>query len=207
MADSATHPSMLKIHLKQSNCNQFGAGVDIVIGRTGCALCPVSALLSYISLRQDRPGAFFRNLEGRPITKAWFVSRIRAVLAVLGFPQHEYAGHSFRIGAATSAALAGIEDSTIQGLGRWQSAAFLQYIRMLRDHASGRDIRTAGWSGEDTRVVGGVLRHGSLCWGLRDSSAPSMCSCSVCHAFSCLCLLFVWFLFACTLFPVFSIII
>ena len=118
-ADSATHPSMLKIHLKQSKCDQFGVGVDIVIGRTGCALCPVSALLSYISLRQDPPGAFFLNLEGRPITKAWFVSRIRAVLAVLGFPQHEYAGHSFRIWAATSAALAGIEDSTIQALGRW----------------------------------------------------------------------------------------
>lgn len=29
----------------------------------------------------------------------------------------------------TSAALAGVEDSTIQLVGRWQSAAFLKYIR------------------------------------------------------------------------------
>ena len=132
---------MLRIHLKQSKCDQFGAGVDIVIGRTGCALCPVAALLAYISIRQDRPGAFFLKLDGQPITKAWFVCRIRAILTVLGFPQHEYAGHSFRIGAATSAALAGIEDSTIQALGRWQSAAFLQYIRMPRDQLAAM----SGW--------------------------------------------------------------
>ena len=143
-ADCATYLSMLRVHLKQSKCDQFGAGVDVVIGRTGCALCPVSALLAYIALRQDRPGAFFLNLEGRPVTKAWFVSRIRAVLTVLGFPQHEYAGHSFRIGAATSAALAGIEDSTIQALGRWQSAAFLQYIRMPRDQLAAMSGRLVG---------------------------------------------------------------
>ena len=39
------------------------------------------------------------------------------------------AGHSFRIGAATSAALAEVEDSIVQILGQWQSAAFLRYVR------------------------------------------------------------------------------
>ena len=40
---------------------------------------------------------------------------------------------SFRIGAATAAAQAGVEDSVIQLLGRWSSAAFLAYIRTPRE--------------------------------------------------------------------------
>ena len=37
---------------------------------------------------------------------------------------HKYAGHSYRIGAATTASLCGIQDSTIKMLGRWQSSAY-----------------------------------------------------------------------------------
>ena len=48
----------------------------------------------------------------------------------MGLPKELYAGHSFRIEAAATAAMAGVEDATIQTLGRWQSAAYLQYVRM-----------------------------------------------------------------------------
>lgn len=95
--------------------------------RTLLRICPVSATLAYIAHRQDRPGPFFATTRNTPVTK------IRLTLSSLGLPQNDYAGHSFRIGAATTAALAGIEDSTIQAMGRWQSAAFLQYIRIPRE--------------------------------------------------------------------------
>ena len=62
------------------------------------------------------------------------VEQIRSILSRIGVPQHHYAGHSFRIGAATTAALAGVEDSTIQALRRWHSTAFLQYIRIPKEH-------------------------------------------------------------------------
>ena len=59
------------------------------------------------------------------MTKGRFISRLRAVLTEIGVPHDQYSGH----GAATSAALAGVEDSMIHTLGRWQSAAFLRYVR------------------------------------------------------------------------------
>ena len=131
--DNPAAPQMVRIHLKTSKTDQLGAGSDIIIGRTDSNLCPVSAILSYISLRGTRPGPFFIDSTARPLTKARFVAALRGILARVGLPEHHFAGHSFRIGAATSAALAGVEDSTIQTLGRWHSTAFLRYIRMPQE--------------------------------------------------------------------------
>eukprot|EP00731_Ephydatia_muelleri_P018932 Em0011g972a len=127
--DVQSKASMVKIHLKKSKCDQFGKGADILLGRTGCPLCPVAAILSFIGARRDTPGCFFWDQQKKPITKSRFVARLRDALSKAGYAEAEFAGHSFRIGAATSAALAGIEDSMIQALGRWHSAAYLRYIR------------------------------------------------------------------------------
>ena len=109
--------------LKKSKCNQFGVGSDILVGVTSSDLCPITAILSYIDVRGNQLDAFFLNSPHRPITKHWFVGEIHCIFGSL---QHEYAGHNFRTGAATAAAMAGIEDSIIQIHSRWHSAAFLQ---------------------------------------------------------------------------------
>ena len=127
--DNARNPQMVRCHLKQSKTDQLGRGVDVVLGKTGADLCPVAAVLGYIALRGDQPGPFFLTPAKTPLSKSDFIGKFRAVLGRIGLPAEDYAGHSFRIGAATSAALAGVEDSMIQLLGRWQSAAFLRYIR------------------------------------------------------------------------------
>ncbi len=36
--DSRDRPTMVKIHLKRSKCDQFGVGADVILGRTGNAL-------------------------------------------------------------------------------------------------------------------------------------------------------------------------
>jgi len=54
---------------------------------------------------------------------------VRDALSVLGYDSTSYAGHSFRIGAATAAAERGIEDSIIKILGRWESSAYQLYVR------------------------------------------------------------------------------
>jgi len=49
--------------------------------------------------------------------------------ALLGFEDHEIGTHSIRSGGAMAMKLAGIDDVTIQLLGRWKSNSFLKYIR------------------------------------------------------------------------------
>ena len=137
-------PTVVKIHLKQSKTDQAGKGFDVILGRTGRELCPVAAVLGFIAVGGNRPGPFFVMTGAKPLTKARFITELRANLVVLGVPQDHYAGHSFRIGAATSAALAGVEDSTIQALGRWHSAAFLRYIRMPREQLAALSTVLAG---------------------------------------------------------------
>ena len=60
-------------------------------------------------------GPFFRFSDGSPLR---FTQQVHEVLQALGFPYTEFAGHSFRIGAATAVAKAGMEDSVIHTLGR-----------------------------------------------------------------------------------------
>ena len=112
-------PSLVRVHLSFSKCDQLGRGVDVFLGATGDKLCPVVAVTSYARRRGSAPGPFFRFADGRPLVKTAFV----------GLDSSRYAGHSFRIGAATTAASVGLE---IRALGRWNSSAFLVYVRTPR---------------------------------------------------------------------------
>ena len=75
------------------------------------------------------PGPLFCRKSGTPLSRSRFVDSVRSALTKANLPADVFAGHSFRIGAATTAASAGICDSSIQSLGRWKSNAYLLYIR------------------------------------------------------------------------------
>ena len=75
-------------------------------------------------------GPFFL-IEGRPLTREVFVAKVREALSEAGFDPLKFAGHSFfRIGAVSTAASRGVEDSLIKTLGRWRSLAYLLYVRI-----------------------------------------------------------------------------
>ena len=135
--DSRDTPTMLRVHLKVSKCDQFGQGVDVFIGRTEDELCPVVAVLNYIVQRGEQPEPFFHFGDRTPLTKARFTTKVRDALAAVGVECTSYSGHSFRIGAATTAAMAGVADLVIQSLGRWSSTAFLGYIHTSREQLAG----------------------------------------------------------------------
>ena len=72
------------------------------------------------------------------------MAALSQALALVGIDSAAFTGHSFRIGAATSAAGADMPDSLIQTLGRWKSAAFLSYIRTPREVLSAASVALAG---------------------------------------------------------------
>ena len=103
--------------------------MDVYVERTEDLLCPVSGVVAYMAARGPEEGCFFKFSDGKPLTKARFTHHIRLALEAVGLPYQHFAGHSFRIGAATTAAKVGMEDSMIRTMGRWNSTAFLAYIR------------------------------------------------------------------------------
>ena len=133
--DSHSHPSRIRIHIKQSKTDPFRQGIYIFCGKTDNLLCPVAAMLSYLVSRGTNPGPLFRFEDGRPLTRSRLVDQLRLALSEAGIAVDEarYSGHSFRIGAATTAAARGLEDSLIKTLGRWESSAYHRYIHTPPD--------------------------------------------------------------------------
>ena len=72
----------------------------------------------------------FLFADGTVLTRSRFISCLRSLLEKVGLKAELYAGHSFRIGAATTAASAGLPDWLIQAMGRWNSVCYKRYIRI-----------------------------------------------------------------------------
>ncbi|CAH1271013.1 Hypp4531 [Branchiostoma lanceolatum] len=92
--------------------------------------CPVSNLLSYLQLRGGQPGFLFLSRNGNAISCDAFSKILKACAEQSQLDPRKFTSHSFRIGAATTAALQGVSDSTLRRLGRWSSEAFKKYIRV-----------------------------------------------------------------------------
>ena len=67
--------------------------------------------------------------DGRMLTRVRLVSTLHSALQETGIDDSRFSGHSFRIGAATTAALQGVPDSLIKTVSRWESAAYQLFIR------------------------------------------------------------------------------
>ena len=131
--DNPREPTVLRVTIKQSKTDPFRKGIELFLGKTATDLCPVKAMLNYLLVRAEGTGPLFKFQDGRYLTRQRLVDHVRAALQEAGLDQSKYCGHSFRIGAATTAAKRGMEDSMIKTLGRWKSLAYLEYIKIPRD--------------------------------------------------------------------------
>ena len=131
--DHPTCPSRMAVVIKQSKTDPFRKGVTLSLGRTFNKLCPVAAMAAYLVKRGQRPGPLFQFQDGRFLTRQRMVDYVQKALHTAKVEASSYNGHSFRIGAATTAAAKGLEDSLIKTLGRWESTAYLRYVRIPRE--------------------------------------------------------------------------
>ena len=127
--DSHLDPQILTIRLRHSKTDQFGSGRYIHLGRTQDTLCPGTSVLSYMAIRPNTTDRLFAFQNGTALTRSKLTSHLREAVASIGMEPKGYSGHSFRIGAASTAAALGLNDTLIQRAGRWRSEAFRLYVR------------------------------------------------------------------------------
>ena len=105
-------------HLKSSKTDPFCQGIPIVIF-SNSVLCPVDSMRKFISRRRNQGASnsspLFLDYDNCVLPRYRFIAYLRHLLLRMGLNEKLYGGHSFRIGAATTA---GVEDHLIQTMGR-----------------------------------------------------------------------------------------
>ncbi|XP_050969662.1 uncharacterized protein LOC127167578 [Labeo rohita] len=124
--------------IKQSKTDQAKRGHVIYIFNLPSPIQPYQSVLEFLRLRNSQAKSphepLFLDEAKKPVTRFWFQKHLKSVLQSSGIPAEKFSSHSFRIGAATSAAQKGLSKQQIQTLGRWSSEAFQSYIRTNQSH-------------------------------------------------------------------------
>ncbi|XP_071158740.1 uncharacterized protein [Mytilus edulis] len=142
VGDLAIFEDHILLHLKKSKTDPFRQGVTIPLYKSGHTICPCFAIKNYLSLRKKMSSitsdALFVSDDGNPLSRQFFIKHVKIILENLGLESKNYNGHSFRIGAATTAQEVRLEDHLIKTLGRWSSDCYTRYI-----HTSPKVIQQA----------------------------------------------------------------
>ena len=142
---SVLDSSTLIYTLKRSKTDQFGSSSPIYLFKLNSPLSPYEPLTRHLSIRQSQSASpsdpLFITESGSIVTRTWFHHHLRLILTKAGYAAKHFSGHSFRIGAASTASRKGVPEHTIQILGRWSSQAYHAYIRsnphdLLQAHAA-----------------------------------------------------------------------
>ncbi|XP_061164728.1 uncharacterized protein LOC133173724 [Saccostrea echinata] len=133
VSDLSVLESCVLLNLKISKTDPFRKGITIKLFPTSNIICPFSICCKYLKARCSLPFSakqpLFVNSDGNALTRTEFISELKHALKCIGCNSDVYNGHSFRIGAATTAAAVHMEDHLIKVLGRWSSDACCRYIR------------------------------------------------------------------------------
>lgn len=135
------------VHVRRSKTDQTGKGrkIGIPYGQHA-GTCPVRALLAWLKDSGIDRGAIFRKvnrhgqLEGVRLSDRSVAEVVKRVCKAAGLKPSKFSGHSLRAGLATSAAMAGVEERSIQEQTGHKSLKVLRtYIRegsLFRNNAA-----------------------------------------------------------------------
>ena len=122
--------SNMFVNIRFSKTDQCGNSNLLVIDRISeISMCPMQAILEFLKIRHPSIGPLFLHFDGTPLSTYQFNQVLKKCISAIGLNANDFSSHSFRIGAATSAAMCGISEEDIKRLGRLKSAAFKFYIR------------------------------------------------------------------------------
>ena len=125
--------SAIIITISQFKHNVSLRPLDIVLpAQQDLSICPVFQMRKYLNLRGLSAGPLFRYADGHPVSRNYFCKNLTSALRFCGLQTSLYKSHSFRIGGATFYAQLGMTDNQIRIMGRWNSNAFVKYIRNQR---------------------------------------------------------------------------
>ena len=134
-SDTQVAQNRINLHIKASKSDPFRHGCTVRLAPTNTLLCPCTAVIQYLHTHPTNTGPLFTYADGSYLTRR----HLNRILYTALPNKDPVSSHSFRIGAATSAAAAGFPRWLIQQLGRWNSDCFRTYIRIPKhtiDHVA-----------------------------------------------------------------------
>ena len=128
-SDVLIHNDYISITLRQSKIDPFQRGQLVYVYATSTTACLVRAMHNYKNMfitKQPHHLVFCAGTIS-PLSYQQLTTILRSLLSQAGLCPSLHPSHSFRIGAATTAAAVGLAPSLIKTLGRWNSNAYMVY--------------------------------------------------------------------------------
>ena len=127
---------MLKVWLKCPKEQKKGQGLMVEVFETKSELCPIAAYEKWRAISKNafsKTKPAFRSENGALYTGKDFNADLRSLLGKhINYNKRKILAHSFRAGLATVMAKNGYSDSEMMRIGRWNSNAFLCYVKLNR---------------------------------------------------------------------------
>ena len=127
--DIKLYASHMKVWLRMSKTDQHGQGATVLIQKEVSEFCPLSVMGNYLRERGSAQGPLLVHKNGKPLTIYQFQGVLSKAVRFLKWDPKGFVPHSFRIGAATTAAINKMSEDEIMAKGRWKSCAYKRYIR------------------------------------------------------------------------------